>query len=74
MGAELNRQFSGASHDALATNNRGQEMTKFLAIFLLGVSMTTGANAVEVKVLSGGAVEPGLHAFAELVKRELGHD
>ena len=49
-------------------------MTKFLAIFLLGVSMTTGANAVEVKVLSGGAVEPGLHAFAELVKRELGHD
>ena len=49
-------------------------MTKFLAVFLLGAGMTTGANAAEVKVLSGGAVEPGLHAFAELVKRELGHD
>ena len=48
-------------------------MTKFLAV-LLGASMATGAIAAEVKVLSGGAVEPGLHAFAEQVKRELGHD
>jgi molybdate transport system substrate-binding protein len=36
--------------------------------------MAAGASAAEVKVLSGGAVEPGLHAFAEQVKRELGHD
>ena len=49
-------------------------MKKCLAVCLLGASMTTGAIAAEVKVLSGGAVEPGLHAFAELVKRELGHD
>ena len=34
----------------------------------------TPAVAAEIKVLSGGAVEPGLHAFAVLVKRELGHD
>jgi len=32
------------------------------------------AMAAEVKVLSGGAVEPGLHAFAEQIKRNLGHD
>jgi len=49
-------------------------MKKLLAVFFLGAGMTTGASAAEVKVLSGGAVEPGLHAFAEQVKRELGHD
>ena len=49
-------------------------MKKFLAVFFLGGSMATGAIAAEVKVLSGGAVEPGLHAFAAQVKRELGHD
>ena len=30
--------------------------------------------AAEIKVLSAGAVEPGVHAFAEQVKRDLGHD
>ena len=34
----------------------------------------TRADAAEVKVLSAGAVEPGLQAFAQLVKRETGHD
>ena len=43
------------------------------AVLMLGSALNT-AVAAEVKVLSGGAVEPGLHAFAELVKRELGHD
>jgi molybdate transport system substrate-binding protein len=28
----------------------------------------------EIRVLSGGAVEPGLHAFAALAKQEAGHD
>ncbi|HEV2009388.1 MAG TPA: substrate-binding domain-containing protein [Burkholderiales bacterium] len=42
------------------------------AILIMGVS-TTGL-AAEIKVLSAGAVEPGLHAFAALVKRETGHD
>jgi molybdate transport system substrate-binding protein len=32
------------------------------------------AVAAEVKVLSAGAVEPGLAAFAKLVKQETGHD
>ena len=32
------------------------------------------AMAAEIKVLSAGAVEPGMHAFAQAVKRELGHD
>jgi molybdate transport system substrate-binding protein len=40
-------------------------------ISILGAGM---AQAAEVSVLSGGAVEPGLHAFAALVKRETGHD
>src|SRR5689334_15908133 len=31
-------------------------------------------HAAEVKVLSAGAVEPGLHAFAKLAKQETGHD
>lgn len=32
------------------------------------------ASAAEIKVLSGGAVEPGLEAFAQQVRRELGHE
>jgi molybdate transport system substrate-binding protein len=32
------------------------------------------AQAAEIKVLSAGAVEPGLHAFAKLAKQETGHD
>ncbi len=32
------------------------------------------SSAAEIKVLSAGAVEPGLHAFAEQVKRDTGHD
>jgi molybdate transport system substrate-binding protein len=42
-----------------------------LLVALLGSSL---AQAAEVRVLSAGAVEPGLHAFAALVKRETGHD
>lgn len=42
-----------------------------ILITILGVGM---AQAAEVRVLSGGAVEPGLHAFAELAKRETGHE
>jgi molybdate transport system substrate-binding protein len=32
------------------------------------------ASAVEIKVISGGAVEPGLESFAQLVRRDLGHE
>jgi molybdate transport system substrate-binding protein len=48
-------------------------MKKILAAMLvMGVS-TTGL-AAEIKVLSAGAIEPGLNAFAQIVKRETGHD
>lgn len=45
-----------------------------LAVLMMLGSALNSATAAEVKVLSGGAVEPGLHAFAALVKRDLGHD
>ncbi|HTP96869.1 MAG TPA: substrate-binding domain-containing protein [Burkholderiales bacterium] len=32
------------------------------------------AMAAEIKVLSAGAVEPGLHAFAERVQHDMGHE
>lgn len=36
--------------------------------------MAGTASAAEVTVISGGAVEPGLEAFAQLVRRDLGHE
>jgi molybdate transport system substrate-binding protein len=42
------------------------------ALALAGACAAT--HAAEIRVLSAGAVEPGLHAFAALVKREVGHD
>lgn len=45
----------------------------FAAVLLTGAVAATGF-AAEVRVLSAGAVEPGLHAFAQLAKRETGHD
>jgi molybdate transport system substrate-binding protein len=49
-------------------------MTRIILAGLIMLCGALNAAAAEVKVLSGGAVEPGLHAFAELVKRNLGHD
>ena len=45
----------------------------FSAALLLNIATTCGL-AAELKVLSAGAVEPGLRAFAQLAKRETGHD
>ena len=45
----------------------------FVALLLAGAACA-GARAADIRVLSAGAVEPGLHAFAQLVKRETGHD
>lgn len=42
-----------------------------VAVFCLAAGI---ASAAEIKVLSGGAVEPGLEAFAHRVARELGHE
>jgi molybdate transport system substrate-binding protein len=41
---------------------------------IVGASGAANVMAAEIKVLSAGAVEPGLHAFAEQVKRDLGHE
>ena len=41
-----------------------------VAVFCLAAGI---ASAAEIKVLSGGAVEPGLEAFAHQVRREMGH-
>ena len=49
-------------------------MKKIIAALTFGMLALTGAQAAEIRVLSAGAVEPGLHAFAALVKRELGHE
>ena len=40
----------------------------------LWCAVATCGLAAELKVLSAGAIEPGLHAFAQLAKRETGHD
>lgn len=37
------------------------------------VPSATNTRAAEIRVLSGGAVEPGLHAFADVVRRDTGH-
>ena len=42
-----------------------------VAVFCLAAGI---ASAAEIKVLSGGAVEPGLEAFAHQVRREMGHE
>lgn len=49
-------------------------MKRVLARLFLGAGMAASATAAEVRVLSAGAVEPGLHAFATQVKRDLGHE
>ena len=41
---------------------------------IVGASVAANVVAAEIKVLSAGAVEPGLHAFAEQMKRDLGHE
>lgn len=47
---------------------------KHFAILLASVAAAMSAAAAEIRVLSAGAVEPGLRAFAHLVKAETGHD
>jgi len=48
-------------------------MEKWLAAAILA-AVGAAASAADIKVLSAGAVEPGLRAFAGLVKRETGHE
>lgn len=48
-------------------------MKKILQMLLVMMAASGFAQAAEIRVLSAGAVEPGVHAFAELVKRETGY-
>ena len=48
-------------------------MKRVVAALIVSI-VTTGVQAADVTVLSAGAVEPGLHNFAAVVKRELGHE
>jgi len=48
-------------------------MRAVLSAAVLFAAAVACAHAAEVRVLSAGAVEPGLHAFAALAKRETGH-
>ena len=48
-------------------------MTRAVTLLATLVAATS-VGAVEIKVLSAGAVEPGLRAFAQLVKAQTGHD
>ena len=48
-------------------------MKRILAA-LLAFSFIPAVLAAEIKILSAGAVETGLHAFEQTVKRELGHE
>ena len=44
-------------------------------IIIAAICLAAGAaSAAEIRVISGGAVEPGLEAFARLVRRDLGHE
>ncbi len=49
-------------------------MKRILAAVLSFGLMCAVSIAADIKVLSAGAVEPGLHAFAGQVKRDTGHD
>ena len=49
-------------------------LTRLAAMALLPVFLAQGARAAELRVLSAGAVEPGLAAFAQLVHGTLGDD
>lgn len=49
-------------------------MNRLANVFVSGVLASSVAVGAEIKVLSAGAVEPGLRAFAQLVKAETGHE
>jgi molybdate transport system substrate-binding protein len=48
-------------------------MKRMIAALLMAL-LCGMSYAAEIRVLSAGAVEPGLHAFAKLAKQETGHD
>jgi molybdate transport system substrate-binding protein len=49
-------------------------MYKSLILFAAALCASVTLHAAEIKVLSAGAVEPGIEAFAHQLKRDTGHD
>ncbi len=49
-------------------------MKRFLATLLIMPVLSATSFAAEIRILSVAAVETGLQAFAQVVKRETGHD
>jgi molybdate transport system substrate-binding protein len=62
------------THEFKRINTQGAIVKLIFRAILIMMTGAGMANAEEVRVLSAGAVEPGLHAFAALAKRETGHD
>jgi len=53
----------------------GSDMKSIVTGFAAAIALwSTHAMAAEVKVLSAGAVEPGLHKAADVFKKKTGHD
>ena len=48
-------------------------MNRSLVAILLSLFLGTSAIAAEITVLSGGAIEPGLHAATQAFEKETGH-
>ncbi len=49
-------------------------MYQSLTLFAAALCVSVTLHAAEIKVLSAGAVEPGIEAFAHQLKRDTGHD
>ena len=49
-------------------------MKRFLATLFIIPALSAASFAAEIRILSAGAVGPGLQAFAGVVKRETGND
>ena len=49
-------------------------MLKRLTLIAASFILSVASHAAEIKVLSAGAVEPGIEAFAHQLKRDTGHD
>jgi molybdate transport system substrate-binding protein len=49
-------------------------MKRFLLALLVTPAISVASLAAEVRILSAGAVEPGMQSFAQAVKRDTGHD
>ena len=49
-------------------------MPKLFAAVVTALGLSAASHAAEIKVLSAGAVEPAIEAFAHQFKRDTGHD